>query len=94
VTLGNDIYYRSAADYNPSPVRGLAALGHELVHVQQYNALGDDTFVALYIGEYIMNGFRYGRGMDLENKAYHKEDLLNTSIAQRFGNDPCKKFRH
>lgn len=93
VTIGNDIYY-NPANYNPSTVEGLAELGHELTHVQQYNAIGDDIFMTKYIGEYIMNGFRYGRGMDLENKASHVEDLLKTSIPQRFGNDPCKDFRH
>lgn len=94
VTIGNDIYYRSVSDYNPSTVEGLAELGHELTHIQQYNALGYDVFVTKYIGEYIKNGFRYGLGMDLENKASHVEDLLKQSIPQRFGNDPCKDFRH
>jgi hypothetical protein len=51
-------------------------------------------FNAKYIGEWVKNGFRYSDDMDLEKKAYHVEELLNVSIPQRFGDDPCKSFRH
>jgi hypothetical protein len=97
VTFGNDIYFRSVDDYSFSRqdvVDTLAAIGHELTHSAQARALGEDVFNAKYIGEWVKNGFRYSDDMDLEKKAYHVEELLNQSIPQRFGDDPCKNFRH
>ncbi len=92
ITVGNDIYYRSVADYRPSNVAGLAEMGHELTHVLQYKVLGA-SFYLKYLGQWARNGFQYGEGMELEKKAAQVERNLNLSIPQRFGNDPCKKFR-
>lgn len=93
ITVGNDIYWRSVADYNPSTVAGLAEVGHELTHTMQYNVLGASMYFK-YFGQWVKNRFAYGEGMKLEKSAMEVERLLNLSIPQRFGNDPCKKFRH
>jgi RHS repeat-associated protein len=37
ITMGNDIYFRPG-EYDPSTPAGIALLGHELVHVDQYRA--------------------------------------------------------
>jgi len=93
ITIGNDIYWRSVDDYNPSTVAGLAEMSHELTHTLQFNVLGASMYFK-YLGQWAKNGFRYGEGMKLEKSAMEVERLLNLSIPQRFGNEPCKNFRH
>lgn len=94
ITWGDDIYFRSADDFDFSRenvVDTLAAIGHELEHVMQYNAYGVSFYVK-YLKDYAGSGFRYGG--KLEEQGQQVEDLLNKSIPQRFGNDPCKDWRH
>jgi len=59
VTIGNDIYFRAGV-YDPSTPDGIALLGHELVHVDQYRA-------GMNIGKYVWST-RHG----YENSPYEK----------------------
>jgi YD repeat-containing protein len=93
ITIGDEIYWRSSQDYQPSTVAGLAEVGHELTHVSQYNILRASFFLQ-YLIEWAKEGFRYPENQRLEKTPMEVERLLNLSIPQRFGNDPCKDFRH
>src|SRR5205085_5917852 len=90
ITIGNDIYFSSWDAYNPTTVKGLSKIGHELTHVQQQNALGEDAFMLLYAAEWARNGFRYSEGMHLEGQASRVERSLNIRIKQQFSDDPCR----
>ena len=92
ITIGDDIYYARRSDYNPSTVAGLAEMGHEVTHSIQFKILGASMYFK-YLGQWAKNKFRYGEGMKLERFAAEVERNLNSSIPQRFGYDPCKKFR-
>lgn len=100
MTVDNDIYYRSASDYNPTTVDGLAAVGHELMHVMQQRIMGVGAFTTKYVGEYLANR---AKGMSpqkayenisFEKAAYKVQELLRERIRQQFGDDPCKQFRY
>src|SRR5262249_542907 len=51
-TWGNDIYF-PAGEYDTSSNLGLAAIAHELVHVQQFNELGGYGFIQKYASDYV-----------------------------------------
>jgi hypothetical protein len=100
MTVGNDIYYNSVSDYDPTTVFGLAELGHELTHVMQQRIMGVGPFTTQYVGEYLANR---AKGMSPEDayenisfevSARKVEGLLRERIRQQFGDDPCKKFRY
>ena len=94
ITWGNDIYFRSAADFDFNPenvVDTLAVIGHELEHVLQYK-IYKDSFYMKYLTDWARSGFRYGG--KLEKQGEQIEDALRKSIPQRLGSDPCKDWRH
>lgn len=74
VTIGNTIYYRMEKNKVSKRLRS-----HEMVHIEQFKALGIIGFFMVYFGEY----FSYRmKGMDhwdayyqisLEKEAYAKE---------------------
>src|SRR5437899_2061254 len=35
IVIGNEIYFRSKADYNPDSINGIGLIGHEITHVAQ-----------------------------------------------------------
>jgi hypothetical protein len=47
VTWGKSIWFRMGM-YDPYAIEGIALLGHELVHVAQYNEYGADLLDLLY----------------------------------------------
>jgi hypothetical protein len=94
ITVGDDIYFSNMDDLDfgkDHVVSTLALIGHELTHVYQHKKYGDKYYLA-YIGQWAKNGFRYGG--KFEEEGDHNEQLLMQSIPQRFGNDPCRDWRH
>jgi RHS repeat-associated protein len=75
VTDNNHIYFRPGA-YNPSTPEGLAALGHELVHVGQYRRK------ELTKLKYIIEASKHGSylGNKYERPAYAMEDLIKATL--------------
>ena len=68
ITLENDIYFRPG-EYNPSTVEGLAALGHELVHVGQFrNGLNRVKYILASLRGYDRNPY--------EKPAYDKQRVI------------------
>jgi hypothetical protein len=53
-TFGNNIYFPEGG-YHPDTNEGLAAIGHEIAHVNQFRKFGTPRFVAQYVGEYLKN---------------------------------------
>ncbi len=75
LTLENNIYLRPGA-YDPSTADGLALLGHELVHVGQYQRDGLNRLS--YIRELLRHGS--GRENKFENPAYDKGDQIRRDL--------------
>ena len=47
VTLGDNIHFSKGA-YDPSTLRGITLLAHEITHSQQYRAVGTEGFLQTY----------------------------------------------
>ncbi len=75
-TSGNTIYFAPGA-YDPYSATGIALIGHEALHVQQFQALGRLRFYARYGLEYL--GGRL-RGL-AHSEAYHKISLERHAFA-------------
>jgi len=73
-TIGNKIYLK-AGQYDPGTVEGLALLGHELVHVDQY---AHGMTVAAYLRELVRNGA--GRKNRYERPAYLEQDNILSDL--------------
>ena len=73
-TIGNKIYLK-AGQYDPGTVEGLALLGHELVHVDQY---AHGMTVAAYLRELVRNGA--GRNNRYERPAYLEQDNILSDL--------------
>jgi len=62
--------------YKSSPLAWLSILFHELVHVVQYDILGSEKLVELYIAGWAQNGYRY-ENIPFEQQAYELEGRFN-----------------
>jgi hypothetical protein len=69
-TVGNNIYLRKG-EYDSGIVAGLALLGHELVHVDQYRA-------GMTVGAYLSELAKHGSGTEnrYERAAYLEQDQI------------------
>ena len=99
-TEGNDIYYKKG-HYDPNTVGGLAVIGHEVTHVEQYAKLGTVTFQAQYLREYgklrslgLDHDSSY-RGISLEVEARKRQGIIHKDLSNLSkmigGKDPCPK---
>jgi hypothetical protein len=71
---GNNIYFRPGA-YDPTTVNGLALLGHELVHVDQFgNGLTWEKYVWALRHSYEKNPY--------EKPAYDKQDEIRNTLTK------------
>ncbi|HEX6044941.1 MAG TPA: DUF4157 domain-containing protein [Pyrinomonadaceae bacterium] len=99
-TDGNDIYFKEGL-YDPNSVQGLADIGHEVTHSEQYAKLGTLKFRAQYLGEYANN---VHSGMDhqtayesisFEVEARKKAAIISKDLSnlmkQVGGREPCPK---
>lgn len=85
-------------DYKPDQfgvtARGLAAIGHELTHVQQWHQ--DPHFLAHYVGSAVKGFFKPGDTHDnisAEQAAIAMENRIELDLAGRYGlNDVCQSF--
>lgn len=66
--------------FSSSPLAWLSILFHELVHVVQYNILGPEKLVELYITGWIQNGYKY-ENIPFEQQAYKLEGMFNRGIS-------------
>ncbi|WP_429924102.1 eCIS core domain-containing protein [Agrobacterium vitis] len=76
VTLGNDVYIRPD-QYDPTTTVGAALLGHELVHVEQFNS-------GLTIGGYILSPSTY------EAPAYGRQPEFEADLCRRYSAVGCE----
>ena len=94
LTVGNHIYFARGA-YEPATVDGLALIGHELTHVQQYQDRGRAGFFWRYGTDYLRNRLNarqepYQAYEDIraEQEAYQMEARIRRELAgkvpQRF----------
>ena len=82
ITRGNDIYFRPGV-YDPSTIKGLAKLGHELVHVGQYR---NGMTWAQY---WWASRHEYDPNNQYEKPAYDKQDAIeNTMTKEKCGGCP------
>jgi uncharacterized protein RhaS with RHS repeats len=72
VTIGNDIYFRSGI-YDPSTPEGVALLGHELVHVDQYRA-------GMTISKYVWSTRHGYENSPYEKSAYAEQDEIQKNL--------------
>jgi len=75
VTDHNNIYFR-VGEFNPSTIEGLAALGHELVHVGQYRR--NELTKLKYLSEARKNGWQEKN--KYERPAYALEAIIKTTL--------------
>lgn len=47
ITIGDDIHFKKDV-YDPSTLRGISLLAHEITHSEQYRAVGTGTFLQTY----------------------------------------------
>src|SRR5260370_40463923 len=76
ITRGNDIYFRPGV-YDPSTIKGLAKLGHELVHVGQYR---NGMTWAQY---WWASRHEYDPNNQYEKPAYDKQDAIENTMTRR-----------
>ena len=87
-TSGNDIYF-APGKYDPTTASGLALIGHEALHAQQYQELGTFQFRVSYLGEYLggrLSGLSrrnaYG-GISFERDAYALQGRIKQDLERR-----------
>ncbi len=59
-------------------------LFHELVHVVQYDYLGAENFIKLYVKELANNDFQYDRHLPLEHLAYELQEEYDIAPNRNF----------
>ncbi|MFQ6058641.1 MAG: DUF4157 domain-containing protein [Anaerolineae bacterium] len=82
-TIGDTIYFRDAADFDPHSPPGLGLLAHELRHVEQYRERGGVVrFSAHYVLEFLRGGYR--PDISFEAEAYEVESIVRDHLRQEF----------
>ncbi len=99
-TEGNRIYFKKG-EYDPHTARGLADIGHEITHSEQYAKLGALTFQKRYLQEYFelrKLGFDHQsayENISFEVQARKRADIirkdLNNLMRDFGGRDPCPR---
>ena len=69
MTVAPYVFYGKSS-FDPSRVRSLALLAHELKHVEQYRERGHLGFLVKYLTDKARNGFKYSETLPLEQQAY------------------------
>ena len=72
ITRGNRIYFREGI-YKPGTAAGVELIGHELVHVQQYQE-GMNTF------KYLMRSRKGYNNNPYEIEAYRRDDIIRSDF--------------
>jgi hypothetical protein len=95
-TSGPNIYFKPGA-YDPNSAMGIALIGHEVLHSQQYAELGSFTFKNMYMDYYNKNieaGMSSAdayRNIPFEIDAYNMQDNIFQDLYQQFLNsDICQ----
>jgi RHS repeat-associated protein len=86
-TNQNDIYFKQEA-YDPTSSKGLALIGHELRHSQQYQNTGTTSFRTSYLWQLIMKGYM---NIDFEQEAYGYQFTIWPYLSDQFGAMPCSE---
>ena len=91
-TSNNNIYFAPGA-YNTTTASGIALIGHEVLHVQQYEVYGTVGFrlryFGEYFGEYVMGRLRglshqkAYRAISFESDAYALDDRIEEDLLQQ-----------
>ena len=97
-TVGNDINFRPGA-YQPGTISGIALVGHELTHSQQYQKAGGTfPFLDQYFSEYFenrdlgMSEEEAYRNIGFEQEAFSKQRHIRRELDRRFGGiSPCNQ---
>lgn len=101
-TEGNNIYF-AMGEYDPYSVGGLADIGHELTHSQQYRRLGTVRFQSRYLAEYFkLRDLGLGHNdaylsISFEVAARKMRGLINKDLSNlmrqvgREGGNPCPR---
>jgi RHS repeat-associated protein len=96
-TSGNRIYY-APGQYDPHSAGGLAVIGHEVTHSQQYAKYGKLGFWFRYNNDYQQNIEEGMCELDayenirFEEEAYEKQRQIYNDLLENFhGRDPCPK---
>ena len=87
ITFGDDIYFRDVGAFDPNTARGLGAIGHEITHSAQYEAMGGIlNFTSAYVAEYnYLRGLGYDqekayRNISFEVIAYARQDAITKTL--------------
>ncbi|MDA2925559.1 DUF4157 domain-containing protein, partial [Acidobacteria bacterium AH-259-L09] len=96
ITIGDDIYF-APNRYDPHSVAGIALIGHETAHVQEYAEHGLLGFLLRYGSDYLknrlsgMNEQKAYENIPFEKEALAKQIEILESLREKYGNtDPCK----
>ncbi|MGE0519100.1 MAG: DUF4157 domain-containing protein [Candidatus Binatia bacterium] len=88
VTFRDTIYFGEGV-YDPNTAVGIALIGHETWHVQQFRRLGIFRFAVRYFGEYVAGRFQ-GLGhigaysnISLEKSAFSLERSIRYDLGRR-----------
>ena len=95
-TSGNDIYF-APGQYDPKSSAGLALIGHEITHSQQYSEHGTWGFRLKYYKDYKknlktgMNEYDAYENIPFEIDAYNKQRKIYNDLLDVYGrcNNPC-----
>lgn len=97
ITVGDVIAF-SAGTYRPDCIEGVALIGHELVHVVQYAALGKEAFLDRYFLKDTLRQLLTGDGSadalaashnTLEAAAYCHQERICHALARAGELQPC-----
>jgi hypothetical protein len=86
ITLCKTIYFRDLDCYDPHTIEGLALLGHELKHVEQYERYGFFSFYFRYLTSYLKGG--YGENVPMEAEAYALQRQIDSHLRSEFYANP------
>ena len=95
-TSGNDIYF-APGQYNTKSIAGIALIGHEVTHSQQYSEYGTWGFRRKYYKDYKenlkvgMNEYEAYENIPFEIDAYDKQRQIYNDLLDAYGRcqNPC-----
>lgn len=88
VTFRNTIHLREGT-YAPNTPGGIALIGHEVLHVQQFRELGIAGFIRRYFSEYTagrlsgLGPYEAYRGISLESSAFDLQERIRADLLRR-----------
>lgn len=82
-TIGDTIYFRDPASFDPHSPAGLGLLAHELRHAEQYREQGGVVrFTLRYVQEFLRGG--YGTDISFEAEAYEVGRVVQAHLVEEF----------